>query len=108
HSKSGYHVFELNFLAQLYIRTFVNKIPFRLYFKPCPSRENNIINVMPDYLPKGCLKMGQVFVNGAEWNRIHKDNFQIELGPSTREGAEGYEIAVEYIPNPEYKPEAIR
>ncbi len=26
HSKSGYHVFELNFLSQLYIRTFVNKV----------------------------------------------------------------------------------
>jgi len=108
HSKSGYHVFELNFLAQLYIRTFVSKIPFRLYFKPCPSRSNSIINVMPDYLPKGSLKMGRVFVNGSEWNRINKDNFQVELGPSTKEGSEGCEIAVEYIPNSEYKPEARR
>jgi mannose/cellobiose epimerase-like protein (N-acyl-D-glucosamine 2-epimerase family) len=100
HSKSGYHVFELNFLAQLYIRTFINKIPFRLYFKPCSNRKNDIINVMPDYLPKEALKMGEVFVNGIKHSDIDRDNFQIKLSPSDRDVS----IAVEFIPNKDYNP----
>ncbi|HUV82516.1 MAG TPA: AGE family epimerase/isomerase [archaeon] len=94
HSKSGYHVFELNFLAQLYIRSFVTRTPFRLYFKPCPTRENFLINLMPDYLPKGVLKLGRVFVNGVESHDVNRDDFQVKLIPSNVET----EIAVEYIP----------
>jgi hypothetical protein len=98
HSKSGYHVFELNFLAQLYIRCFVTKTPFRLYFKPCPNRRNDIINVMPDYLPKGALEMGQVLVNGQEYQNVNPDSFQIRVSPSDGD----LEIAVEFIPKKEY------
>lgn len=99
HSKSGYHVFELNFLANLYIRSFVNLIPFRLYFKPCPSRKNDIINVMPDNLPKGALKMGKVFVDGVEHSDVNRDDFQVMLKDTDKE----VEIAVEFIPNKDYK-----
>lgn len=95
HSKSGYHVFELNFLAHLYIRSFVTKIPFRLYFKPCRTRKNDIFNVMPDYLPKGCLKMGRVFVNGIEYHDVDRDDFKVELKTSDKD----IEVAVEFIPN---------
>jgi mannose/cellobiose epimerase-like protein (N-acyl-D-glucosamine 2-epimerase family) len=100
HSKSGYHVFELNFLAQLYIRSFVTRTPFRLYFKPCPTRKNDFINVMPDYLPKEVLKLGQVLVNGVESHDVNRDDFQVKLIPSNVET----EIAVEYIPSTDYKP----
>jgi mannose/cellobiose epimerase-like protein (N-acyl-D-glucosamine 2-epimerase family) len=100
HSKSGYHVFELNFLVQLYIRTFVTKTPFRLYFRPCPSRKNDIISAMPDYLPKEALQMGRVFVNGAEHNDVSRDNFLVKLKPAGSE----VDVAVEFIPNPDYKP----
>ncbi len=100
HSKSGYHVFELNFLANLYIRTFITKKRFRLYFKSCPSRKNNLINLMPDYLPKEALKIGEVFVDGEKYQDVDKDNFRVELSPSDRE----VEIAVEFVPNEDYKP----
>ncbi|MEW6606859.1 MAG: AGE family epimerase/isomerase [bacterium] len=98
HSKSGYHVFELNFLAQLYIRTFVSKVPFRLYFKPCPQRANDTFNVMPDYLPKGSLKMGKVFVNGVEHSNVNRDTFQVEV-----DVGKDVEVEVEFIPNKDYK-----
>jgi hypothetical protein len=100
HSKSGYHVFELNFLAQVYSRTFVSKVPFRLYFKPCSSRKNELINVMPDYLPKGSLIMGDVFVNGEKYNAVDKDDFRVQLDNSHDE----VELVVEFIPNKDYKP----
>jgi mannose/cellobiose epimerase-like protein (N-acyl-D-glucosamine 2-epimerase family) len=94
HSKSGYHVFELNFLAQLYIRTFVKKVPFRLYFKPCPDRKNDTINVLPDYLPAGSLEMGKVCVNGELYDRVDRDKFQVDLSRGEKE----IEVAVEFIP----------
>lgn len=99
HSKSGYHVFEMNFLANLYIRTFVNKTSFRLYFKICPSRDNNSINVMPDFLSKDALKMGKVYVNGEEHRDINRDEFRIDIGSTDEE----VEMSVEFIPNPNYK-----
>jgi mannose/cellobiose epimerase-like protein (N-acyl-D-glucosamine 2-epimerase family) len=95
HSKSGYHVFELNFLTNLYMRTFVTKMPFRLYFKICPNRKNDIINVMTDYLPRGALKMGKVFVDGAEHQYVNQDDFQVMLPHADRE----IEVVVEFIPN---------
>jgi mannose/cellobiose epimerase-like protein (N-acyl-D-glucosamine 2-epimerase family) len=94
HSKSGYHVFELNFLANLYIRTFVTKEPFRLYFKPCPARTNDIVNVLPDYLPEGALRMGKVFVNGRPHDDFDRDNFQVQVKCSGEE----LEVAVEFLP----------
>ncbi len=104
HSKSGYHVFELNFLAQLYIRTFVSKTPFRLYFKPCKGRHNDIINVMPDYLPKGSLLMGDVYVNGQKYDQINKNNFQVQIKDSDEEKYDCTEVAVEFVPNKDYEP----
>ncbi|MDH4128271.1 MAG: AGE family epimerase/isomerase [Spirochaetota bacterium] len=96
HSQSGYHVFELNFLAQLYIRSFVTKTPFRLYFRPCSSRKNKVFNVMPDYLPKNTLKMGKVYVDGVLHNKIDTKNFQIDF--SEIELGKELEVAVEFIP----------
>jgi mannose/cellobiose epimerase-like protein (N-acyl-D-glucosamine 2-epimerase family) len=94
HSMSGYHVFELSFLAQLYIRTFVTKTPFRLYFRPCPTRQNASINVMPDYLPAGSLQIGRVFVNGEVFERVDRDDFRVHLEETSTE----VDVAVEFIP----------
>ncbi len=99
HSKSGYHVFELNFLAYLYIHSFVTREPFRLYFKICPNRKNKIINVLTDYLPKGSIKMGKVFVDGVEYQDVNREDFQVQLELSGDE----IEVAVEFVPNKDYK-----
>ena len=98
HSKSGYHVFEMNFLANLYIRTFVSKTPMRLYFKICPSRKNKTINVLPDFLPKGALRMGKVYVNGVEHADVDRDKFRVEI----EQGEQEVEMSVELIPNLNY------
>jgi hypothetical protein len=106
HSKSGYHVFELNFLAHIYIRTFIRtfeeKTPFRLYFKPSANRKSNFISVQPDYLPKGALTMGRVFVDGVEHHDVNRADFLVQL-PETHHDRI-VEVAVEFIPNPKYKP----
>ena len=103
HSKSGYHVFELNYLAHIYIRSFVQKKPFRLHFKPCLGRGNEIINVMPDYLPDGTLSMGRVYVDGQEFHKVNRDSFQVDLGEFQKE----VEVAVEFVPNENNEPGKI-
>jgi len=103
HSKSGYHVFELNFLTNIYIRTFVTKTPFRLYFKPSGNRPNNFISVQPDYLPKEALTMGKVYMDGVEHHDVNRETFLVQLPESSKDNP--VEIAVEFIPNKDYKPE---
>ncbi len=103
HSKSGYHVFELNFLTNIYIRTFVTKTPFRLYFKPSGSRRHDFLSVQPDYLPKGSLTLGKVYVDGVEHRDVITEDFLVKLPESTQFNP--VEIAVEFIPNKDYKPE---
>lgn len=100
HSKSGYHVFELNYLANIYIRTFISKEPFRLYFRPCDLRDNDTLNVLPDYLPRGALKMGKVSINGEESTKVNREMFSVHLVEKLKD----VEVAVEFIPNPDYKP----
>lgn len=103
HSKSGYHVFELNFLTNIYIRTFVTKSRFRLYFKPSGNRPNNFISVQPDYLPKEALTMGKVYVDGMEHHDVNRETFLVQLPESSKD--KPVEVAVEFIPNKDYQPE---
>src|SRR6185312_1103724 len=51
HSMSGYHSFELCYLAQVYGNLLINKQPLDLYFKPMPGAfKDNILRVAPDIL----------------------------------------------------------
>jgi anti-anti-sigma factor len=70
HSMSGYHSFELCFLAAVYTNLLITKQPMDLYFQPdANSLENNILRVAPDLLPAGSIKIESVFINGD----IHTD-----------------------------------
>ena len=54
HSMSGYHSFELCYLAAVYGNLLVNKQPMDFYFKPKPGGfADNILRVAPDLLPPG-------------------------------------------------------
>ena len=54
HSMSGYHSFELCYLAQTYTNLLITKEPLDLYFKPYPGGfKDNILRVSPDILPAG-------------------------------------------------------
>ncbi len=63
---SGYHVFELNFLAHIYNRTYVatEDAKFVLHFRPNKDCGQKDINVLPDFFPPGALKIEEVIVNG--------------------------------------------
>src|SRR5690349_5309109 len=65
HSMSGYHSFELCYLAAVYSNLLINKQPMNLYFKPkLGAFKDNVLRVMPDILPPGSVRIEQVWLNG--------------------------------------------
>ncbi len=105
HSISGYHAFELNFLAHLYIRSYViadknDDNGFCLYFKLAARRDQASINVLPDFMPPGLVRISQVRVNGvdrtSELAPKNADDFQIQIETSSYP----VELAVEFVTLP--------
>jgi len=104
HSISGYHAFELNFLAHLYIRAYVigdeNKDPdFCLYFRVVDNSGMEAINVLPDFYPPGKLRITSVRIDGVERPDLipnAPDVFQIPLDNPTK----GCQVVVQFAANP--------
>ncbi|MQX37558.1 AGE family epimerase/isomerase [Roseospira navarrensis] len=100
HSISGYHAFELNFLAHLYIRSYLipkeargRDTTFCLYFRLDKSNGVRSLNVLPDFFPPGKLRITEVRVNGVSTPGLvpdAADEFQISI----KNGMEGAQIAV--------------
>jgi len=88
HAVSGYHAFELNFLAHLYIRTFVrgsdkqNDADFVLYFKPDKDCGQSTLNVLPDFFPPGFLSLKKASIGDAHQTVEVSEDFQIPLSPA--------------------------
>lgn len=96
HSVSGYHAFELNFLAHLYIRAYVATGPgadenFVLYFWPDESTES--FNVLPDSFPPGAVRVHSISINGVKRRGVAPEQYQVELRPDER----GREVVVEFL-----------
>ncbi len=101
HAVAGYHSFELNYLADLYIRTYVEKAPgqdanFCIYFKPDRTCGQRSINIMPDFFPPGKLMVVSVRINGKLKNTYNsRENIrQIDLD----EDELGTDVVVEFCP----------
>jgi hypothetical protein len=67
----GYHAFELAYLAHLYTRSFVAAgggcdNSFCLYFKICSIKQQTSINVLPDFMPPGRVRITSVRANGVD------------------------------------------
>ncbi|MBI2909584.1 MAG: AGE family epimerase/isomerase [Chloroflexi bacterium] len=93
HAVAGYHAFELNYLAHLYIRMYVKgeeggANEFCLYFKPDRNTQQRSINVLPDFVQPGTLTVKDITVDGVKRATVDPDNFQIELDASEVGGSE--------------------
>ena len=69
HSKSGYHVFELAFLAHVYQMAYVPRkqrqhTTFALHFRPAPDSRLTAINCLPDAVAPGAFAIQDVLVDG--------------------------------------------
>jgi mannose/cellobiose epimerase-like protein (N-acyl-D-glucosamine 2-epimerase family) len=83
HSKAGYHVFELCYLAHVYQRTYLPREQRHhsglvLHFRPSASRFRSI-NVLPDFLGPDTLEILEVTVDGVPRKIDDPRNFQLPL-----------------------------
>jgi mannose/cellobiose epimerase-like protein (N-acyl-D-glucosamine 2-epimerase family) len=70
----GYHAFELAYLAHLYTRAYVaagggSDNSFCLYFKISSIEEQKSINVLPDFMPPGRVRITSVRANGVDMTK---------------------------------------
>ena len=80
HSMSGYHSFELCYLAAVYTNLLITHQPLDLYFKPKPGAlKDNILRVSPDILPQGSVRIESVTINGANWSDFDPDGLTVKL-----------------------------
>ena len=85
HSMSGYHSFELAYLAQVYTNLLITKKPLDLYFKPLPHAfKRNILHVSPDILPPGSIKIDRVWLNDKPYDDFDASRLTVKL-PDTNE-----------------------
>ncbi|WP_063763652.1 AGE family epimerase/isomerase [Actinoplanes subtropicus] len=85
HSMSGYHSFELCYLAATYTNLLVRKQPMDLYFKPQPNGfPDGVLRVAPDLLPPGSVRLQAVWIDGERWTDFDADALAVNL-PKNRE-----------------------
>jgi mannose/cellobiose epimerase-like protein (N-acyl-D-glucosamine 2-epimerase family)/anti-anti-sigma regulatory factor len=80
HSMSGYHSFELCYLATVYTNLLLTKQPMDFYFKPKHGAlKDNILRVAPDLLPAGSIKIDAVWVNGSRYADFDSEAMTVTL-----------------------------
>src|SRR5581483_8121968 len=80
HSMSGYHSFELCYLATVYTNLLLTRQPMDFYFKPkLGAFKDNILRVAPDLLPRGSIKIDAVWVNGNRYADFDSDAMTVTL-----------------------------
>ena len=96
HSMSGYHSFELCYLAAVYTNLLITKQPMDFYFKPLPGGfPDDILRVAPDILPPGSIKIGKCEIDGEPYSHFDADALIVKL-PRTKERVK---IKVQIVPN---------
>jgi len=85
HSMSGYHSFELAYLAQIYTNLLLTKQPLDLYFKPRPDGfKDRILRVSPDILPPGTIRITDVWADDEPYHDFDADALTVKL-PDSKE-----------------------
>jgi mannose/cellobiose epimerase-like protein (N-acyl-D-glucosamine 2-epimerase family) len=106
----GYHAFELAYLAHLYTRAHVgaghgSDNGFCLYFKICSIEEQKSINVLPDFMPPGRIRITSVIANGVDviddLDPANLDDYQIPTDAMQPDPVNGtVELVVEFQATP--------
>jgi hypothetical protein len=103
HSMSGYHAFELCYLATVYTNLLITKQPMDLYFKPQPgafgragTTGRRILRVSPDILPPGSVRIGEAWIDDEPYSDLSADGLTVNLPDTERQ----VRVKVRIIPNP--------
>jgi len=88
HAISGYHVFELNYLAHIYIRTYVPQVSggdasFCLHFRPMGDTVR-ALNVQPDCMIPNSVEVTAIEIDGVSKTDFDPTSFHIHLGEFER------------------------
>ncbi len=95
HSMSGYHSFELCYLAAVYTNLLITKQPMDFYFKPIPGGfPDNILRVSPDILPPGSVKIGKCEIDGEPYSNFDAEALTVTLPKTT----ERVKVKVQIVP----------
>ena len=95
HSMSGYHSFELAYLAAVYTNLLITKQPTDFYYKPQPGAfPNNTLRVQPDILPPGRVKIESVEIDG----KAHKGFDAAALTVKLPDSKQSLRVKVRLIP----------
>jgi anti-anti-sigma regulatory factor len=87
HSMSGYHSFELCYLAAVYTNLLITHQPMDFYFKPQPGAlKDNVLRVAPDLLPPGSIRIESVAINGSNWTDYDPEGLTVKLPEFAPEG----------------------
>jgi mannose/cellobiose epimerase-like protein (N-acyl-D-glucosamine 2-epimerase family) len=85
HSMSGYHSFELCYLAQVYTNLLLTGHPLDLHFQPLPGGfPDGILRVAPDILPVGRIRLGATWIDGEPHGDFDAEALQVRL-PDSRQ-----------------------
>lgn len=86
HSMSGYHSFELCYLAAVYSNLLINSQPMDFYFKTKLGMfKDDILRVQPDLLPSGSIRLQEVWINDQQYSDFDPIDMAIRL-PTGVEG----------------------
>jgi anti-anti-sigma factor len=95
HSMSGYHSFELCYLAATYTNLLVTKQPLDMFFKPKPGGfPDGVLRVAPDMLPKGSIKIESVSIDGKDYTDFDADKLSVKIPKNYN----GEKIKVRIVP----------
>ncbi|BAL28823.1 AGE family epimerase/isomerase [Synechocystis sp. PCC 6803] len=95
HSMSGYHSFELCYLAAVYTNFLITKHPMDFYFKPLPNGfPDGILRVSPDILPPGSVAIASVEIDGKPYENFDAQGLTVTLPDSQ----ERVKIKVRLVP----------
>jgi mannose/cellobiose epimerase-like protein (N-acyl-D-glucosamine 2-epimerase family) len=84
HSMSGYHSFELCYLAQVYTNLLITKHPLDLHFKPLPGAfPGRLLRVAPDILPPGRVVLRHVWIDDEPYNKFDAQAMTVSLPDAT-------------------------
>lgn len=87
HSISGYHAFELAYLAHVYQLAYLPRqqqqhTTFCMHFRPSPTSGLESINPLPDFLGPDTLKISGIEIDGVPRQvTVDPSKLQIPLGP---------------------------
>ena len=80
HSMSGYHSFELCYLAATYTNLLIRKEPMDFFFQPKPGAlKDNLLRVAPDILPAGSVRLNEVWINEHSYSQFDPEALTVTL-----------------------------